>query len=76
MKELRKYILSILSIVFFMMAVFQEHQTLNHHPELKLIETFRKTLLNQESKLSSNLDDAEKKLADSTSTTNYLSNFS
>ena len=76
MKEFRKYILSILSIVFFMMAVFQEHQTLNHQPELKLIETFRKTLLKQESKLSGYLNDGEKKLSDSIASNNYVSAFS
>jgi len=59
-----------------MMAVFQEHHTLNHQPELKLIETFRETLLDQESKLSIHLNETEKKLTDSLSSINYVSKFS
>jgi signal transduction histidine kinase len=76
MKEHRKYILSILSVLFFILAVVQEQQTLNKHPEIKLIQTFRKTLLNQESKLSDYLNSAEKKLSEPLPADNYVSTFS
>ncbi|MBV5314908.1 MAG: HAMP domain-containing histidine kinase [Prolixibacteraceae bacterium] len=76
MKEFRKYILSILSALFFILAVVQEQQTLNKHPEIKLIQTFRNTLLDQESRLSDYLNIAEKKLTDSLSADNYVSTFS
>ncbi len=76
MKEFRKYIFVVLSIVFFMMAIFLEHLTLNHHPEVKLIQTFKKTLLSQESKLSDYLNDAEKILTNNFQSENYVSAFS
>ncbi len=76
MKEFRKYILVLLSVVFFMMAIFQEHRTLNHQPEVKLIQTFRETLLLQESKLANYLNDAEKQLTNNIKSENYLSAFS
>jgi len=76
MKKLRKYILAILSVVFFMMAILQESRTHNHQPEIQLIETFRKTLLSQESKLSVSLDDAVKQLANDPKSENYVAAFS
>jgi len=76
MKEFRKYIFAILSVVFFMMAIFLEHLTLTHQPEVKLIQTFRKTLLSQESKLSDYLNDAEKILTTDFKSENYVSAFS
>ncbi len=76
MKEFRKYIFLILSVLFFTLAVIFEHQTLTQHPELKLIETFRKTLLDQEFKLSGYMNEAEKRLTDSLSSENYASTFS
>ena len=75
MKEFRKYILSILSVLFFILAVILEHQSLNKHPEIKMIQTFRKTLLNQESKLADYLNAAEIKLKDSILSDNYVSAF-
>jgi two-component system nitrogen regulation sensor histidine kinase NtrY len=76
MNEFKKYIFVLLSVVFFMMAIFQEHITLNHHPEVKLIQTFRKTLLSQESQLSDYLNDAEKILSSNIKSENYVSAFS
>ena len=76
MKEFKKYILFILSVIFFTMAVFQEHQTLNNHPELKLISNFQKKLLLQESRLSKILNETELKLTDSLSSINYVSTLS
>lgn len=75
MKEFRKYTLALLSVVFFTLAVIQEHQILNRNPERKLIQAFRKTIFLQESKLDAFLDDAEKKLTDSQSLQNYVSAF-
>ncbi|HAQ18988.1 MAG TPA: hypothetical protein DCR40_07110 [Prolixibacteraceae bacterium] len=74
--EFRKYILSIFSALFLIMAVVQEHQTLNKHPEIRLVQNFRKSLLEQESKLSDYLNTTEKKLTDSISSENYFSVFS
>ena len=76
MKEFRKYILIILSVVFFMMATVQENHTLNHQPELKLIAAFQRTFLTQESRLSEYLNDAEKKLEGKIAQINYVSVFS
>jgi signal transduction histidine kinase len=59
-----------------MMAMIQEHLTHNHQPEIKLIETFRKTLLFQESKLSVYLDDAAKQLSNNPKSENYVPTFS
>ncbi|MBL7967784.1 MAG: HAMP domain-containing histidine kinase [Prolixibacteraceae bacterium] len=75
MKEFRKYILSILSALFLILAVIQEHQVLNNHPELKLIQNFQKTLLAQEAKLSEYLNETEAKLKDSSHTENYVALF-
>jgi two-component system nitrogen regulation sensor histidine kinase NtrY len=75
MEKLRKYIYPILSIAFFMMAMIQENHTLNHDPEAKLIETFRKKLLSQESKLSVYMDNAAKQLMKSPKSENYVAEF-
>jgi len=76
MMHFRKYILSILSALFVIMAVFQEHQTLNRNPEIKHIKNFRKALLMQEAKLSDYLNTAEKKIAEDLTSENYFSAFS
>jgi len=76
MKEYRKYILSILSVLFFILAVIQEHQTLEKHPEVKMIQAFSKTLHNREAELAEYLNSAEIKLKDSLSSENYVSVFS
>lgn len=76
MKEFRKYIFVLLSVLFFILAAIQEHQTLKKHPEDRLIQAFRKTLLVKEAKLTEYLDQAEKKLTDSLSSENYVSVFS
>lgn len=76
MKKLRKYIWAILSVVFFMMAMLQESRTHNHQPEIKLIESFRKTLLTQESKLSVLLDAASRQIKDNPKSENYVAIFS
>jgi signal transduction histidine kinase len=76
MKEFRKYIFAILSVFIFVMAAIYEHQTLNKNQEVKLIQTFQKTLNRQETKLSDYLTRIEKKLNDSIRTGNYVSLFS
>lgn len=76
MNELRKYIFYILTILFFLVAFIKEHQTLNEHPEEKLIENFRKAVINQQSKLDTYLDATEQKLSDSTATGSLVSRFS
>ncbi len=76
MKEFRKYILALLSVIFFMAAIVQERQALKEHPEIMLIDEFRKSMLEQESSLSEYLDKAEKKLADSLATGSFVSRFS
>ncbi|MFA5327125.1 MAG: ATP-binding protein [Prolixibacteraceae bacterium] len=75
MKEYKKYILYALSILFFVLAAIQENQTLNNHPEIKLIQNFNKTLISQEYKLSTYLNSAEKRLTELASE-NYASTFS
>jgi len=76
MKEFRKYILPILSILFFLMASIQENLILHHQPEKKLIQTFEQTLHKQELKLAGYLNVIEKKLPDSLTAINYISTFS
>lgn len=76
MKEFRKYLLPILSILFFLAATVQEHRTLSHLPEKKLIQTFQQTLLKQELKLSAYLDNTEKEISNTLDSENYVSNFS
>ena len=76
MKELRNYILLILSILVFLVASIQEHRALSHQPEQKLIQTFQETLLDQEAKLSEYLDKLEKQLTKALPSGNYASAFS
>ncbi len=76
MKVFRKYILFFLSVLFFLLAVILENQTLKNNPEVKVIQDFQKTLLNQELKLSNSLDRAELKITDKLSSGNYASTFS
>ncbi|MDP2335001.1 MAG: HAMP domain-containing sensor histidine kinase [Bacteroidota bacterium] len=76
MKEFRKYLFFTLSILFFLVAVVLENQTLNKHPEARLIQNFRKALLNQESKLSGYLNRAEIKITDKLTSENFASTFS
>ncbi len=76
MREFRKYLLPILSILFFLVASILEHQTLHHQPEKKLIQNFQQTLLKQELKLSGYLNVAEKKITDVLNSGNYASTFS
>lgn len=76
MEQFRKYILYALSILFFLLAVIQENQTLNNHPELNLIQNFNKTLLDQEAKLKKYLDDGATKITDTLSSENCVSTFS
>ena len=75
MNELRKHILFILSVSFFILAAIQEHRNLNQHPEIKQIEIFQKSLLDQNAKLSEYLNAAELKLSDSLTSRNYISSF-
>lgn len=76
MKDFRKHILFFLSVLFVLMAVVLENQTLRNHPEAKVIQNFQKTLLNQELKLSNYLTKAQLKINDSLSPENYASTFS
>ena len=76
MKIFRKHILFFISVLFILLAVFLENQTLNNHPELKVIQNFQKTLLEQEFKLSMYLTKTELKINDSLSVKNYSSTFS
>jgi len=76
MKVFRKYILFFISVLFFLLAAILENQTLNNHPEVKVIQNFQKTLLDQESKLSTYLTKTELKINDSLSAENYASTFS
>jgi signal transduction histidine kinase len=76
MLDFRKYIVLILSVLFFLLAAIQEHWTLNRNPEIRHIQKFRKTLLVQESKLSEYLNAAEKKITIGLPTENYFSAFS
>ena len=76
MKVFRKHILFFSSVLFFLLAVILENQTLNNHPEVKVIQNFQKTLLDQELKLSKYLTKTELKINDSLSAENYASTFS
>lgn len=75
MRIFRKYILFILSVLFIFLAVVLENQTLNNHPEVKAIQNFQKTLLEQEVKLSNYLTEAELKITESLKPENYSSTF-
>jgi two-component system nitrogen regulation sensor histidine kinase NtrY len=76
MKEFRRYILPVLSLLFFIAAFVLEHQNLYHQPEKKLIQTFQQTLLQQELALSGYMNQAEKKITQNISAGNYASTFS
>lgn len=75
MRKFRKYIVGLLSVLFFSLAVLFESQTLNKHPEVKLIQAFQKTLLDQEAKLSGYLNRAELKIDVNLSAQNSISTF-
>lgn len=76
MKEFRKYLFPVLSVFFFLLASVQEHLILKHQPEKKIIQNFQQTLHRQELKLSEYLNKAEKKIAKSPTTENYVTQFS
>ncbi len=76
MKELRKYIFALLSVSFFILALFQESQTLNKKAVHKLIQIFQSDLIQQESKLSDYLSVAEERLRKNTADRNYAALFS
>lgn len=76
MMKFRKYLLPTFSILFFLVASIQEHQTLKHQPEKKLVHTFQQTLLQRELKLSEYLNKAEEKLNNLLPSGNYASTFS
>jgi len=76
MKEFRKYLFPVLSILFFLMAAVQERQTLKHEPEKKLIQAFQRTLHKQELELSEYLNNVEKRIAENPSSENYTAIFS
>jgi len=48
MMNFKRYIYPILSILFFLMAIIQEKDTLSRNSEVKLVQSFRKTLLTQD----------------------------
>lgn len=76
MQQFKKYILFFLSVLAVLLAVVSENQILNNHPEVKAIQKFQKTLLEQESKLSNYLTEAELKITESLKPENYSSTFS
>ncbi|MDP2115453.1 MAG: hypothetical protein Q8K69_15500, partial [Bacteroidota bacterium] len=76
MYEFRKYLFPVLSILFFTLASIQEHQTLKHQPEKKLIQAFQHTLHRQELELSEYLNIAAKRITDSPTSENYATIFS
>ncbi len=76
MNKFRKHFLIILSGLFFLMAIYQENQTLNNHPEIKLIQAFRKTFFDQEAKLSKYMANAEKKITSIQNSGNDKTSFS
>ena len=76
MKEFRKYLFPILSILLFLVASVLEHRILYHQPEKKLIQTFQQELHQQELKLSEYINAAEKKITNSPTSKNYTSTFS
>ncbi|MGE5394628.1 MAG: ATP-binding protein [Candidatus Saccharibacteria bacterium] len=76
MTKYRKYLLPFLSLLFFLAAALQEHQTLSHKPEHKLIEKFQQTLLEQETKLAASLADAETRITKKKPSASYVSIFS
>jgi len=75
MMKFKRYIYPILSIIFFLMAIIQEKHTLSHNSEVKLIQSFRKSLLTQDWFLSEQMEKVAKKLGNSPKTLNYLEEF-
>ena len=75
MKEFKKYLLLILSILIFLVASIQEHHALSPEPEKKLIQSFQQTLLKQELKLSEYLNYVEREIKNNLSARNYVSTF-
>ena len=75
MKEFKKYLLLILSILIFLVASIQEHRALSPEPEKKLIQSFQQTLLKQELKLSEYLNYVEREIKNNLSARNYVSTF-
>ena len=75
MKEFKKYLLLILSILIFLVASIQEHRALSPEPEKKLIKSFQQTLLRQELKLSEYLNYVEREIKNNLSARNYVSTF-
>ena len=75
MKEFKKYLLLILSILIFLVASIQEHRALSPEPEKKLIQSFQQTLLRQELKLSEYLNYVEREIKNNLSARNYVSTF-
>jgi len=76
MMQFKKYILFFLPVLFILLAVILENQILNNQPEVKAIQNFQKTLLEQEEKLSNYLTKAEVKITESLTPENYQSTFS
>lgn len=76
MKDYRKYILFLISGIFFLIAIFQEKLTQNINVSSELIEEFEKTLLNQEDEISDYILNIEMKISDTLSSRSYASTFS
>lgn len=76
MYEFRKYLFPVLSILFFTLASIQEHQTLKHQPEKKIIQAFQHTLHRQELELSEYLNIAATRITDNPTSENYATIFS
>jgi signal transduction histidine kinase len=76
MKQFRKYILLFLPALFILLAVLLENQILNNHPEVKAIQNFQRTLLNQELELSKYLAKAQMKITENLTPEKYASTFS
>lgn len=76
MMQFKKYILFFLPVLFILLAIILENQILNNQPEVKAIQNFQKTLLEQEEKLSNYLTKAEVKITESLKPENYQSTFS
>ncbi len=75
LNRLKKYLLFLLAAVLILGALITENQILNNEPESKAIQNFQKTLLEQESKLSSFLTLSELKITENLKPENYQSTF-
>jgi len=75
LNRLKKYSLFILASVLILVALITENQILNNEPEVKAIQNFQKTVLEQESKLSSFLTLSELKITENLKPENYQSTF-